>query len=169
MPHRLFAIGVGALFVLIGSLANLAAQAPSKADLPKFMEGIKSADAKARVAACDGLYKLGQIKSSLIAPAISSLKELIGKDKDTKVRASAAKALGAADPGSEGVKLLIEVVKDEEEETEVRVAACQGLGQIGPDAKEALPAIKMFIADNKDNKKLGKNLKNVVKSISGGK
>lgn len=169
MPHRLFAIGVGVLFLAIGSIAELGAQSPSKADLPKFMEGLKSQDAKTRAAACDGLYKLGLVRSSLIAPAINSLKELLEKDKDTKVRASAAKAFGAANPGSEGIKLLIEVVRNDEEETQVRVGACEGLGQIGPDAKEALPAIKMFIADNKDNKKLGKNLKNVVKAISGGK
>jgi hypothetical protein len=156
-----------ALFLASGFSAESTAQTPTKADLPRFMNDLKSEDAKARASACEGLYKLGGIKTSLIKEAISPLMKMIKDDKDAKVRAAAAKALGAADPaGDDGIALLIEVVKNEKEETPVRVGACQGLGQIGPRAKEALPAVKMFMDDNKGDKKIGKNLKGVIKQLS---
>ncbi len=78
-----------------------------------------------------------------------SLSQLVAdlKDRDPAVREQAAKALGALGRRSPAdvVKPLAEVLQDEN--AKVRLAAVIALGSIGPNAQEALPALKLLLED----------------------
>jgi len=157
-----------ALFLAAGyGSEQLAAQQVNKADLPKFIEALKSDDAKKRVEGLNGIAAIGKLKASLVADQAKPIMEMVKKDKDAKVRAAAAIAIGSIDPeGDMVVDLLIEVLK-EDADKDVRTGAAQGLGQLGPRAKKALPALKEAAAKAKEDqdKKMAKVVGAASKAI----
>jgi HEAT repeat protein len=166
--RRLVAIVLVGSFFGVGYLEELTAQTPpSKADLPKFMDNIKSKDPKTRIDGCKGIGALGRLKKSYTLECAKPLREMLKKDDDAKVRAAAAGALGAIDPDEpDAVKSLISALKEDKDKA-VRAAAAQGLGLMGRKAKEAIPALKEAAAEAKadGDKKTAKAIGTSLKSI----
>ncbi|MBY0526006.1 MAG: HEAT repeat domain-containing protein [Gemmataceae bacterium] len=154
-------------FLTVHYVGELTAQAPSKADVPKFMELLKDKEAKKRVEGVNGIAAIGKLKASYAADAVKPLMEMVKKDSDAKVRAASAIALGSIDPeDATVVDLLIEVLK-EDKDKDVRSGAAQGLGQLGSRAKKALPALKEAAAKAKEDqdKKMTKIVGAATKAI----
>lgn len=96
-----------------------------------WLEQIKDSDPSYRVESVIALGALAQQQKTLMPVLASAL-----KDKDYKVGAAASKAMSAL--GAEAVPALIEVVKDKTSSAG-RSHAIKALGNIGPDAKAAVP------------------------------
>jgi len=138
-------------------------------DAKKFTEQLrKGKDASSKVKALQELGALGQIKKSLITPALPDIYKAV-EDKDAGVRAAAAETLGKADEPYEKVgDILVKLIKEDKEES-VKIGAIKGLTAMRDSAKDALPAIRE-VAKNADKKsKLGLAATNAVKAISGAK
>jgi HEAT repeat protein len=103
-----------------------------------LVEHLGKADADRRLAAVAALARLG----SAARASTGSLRQLLSRDPDWRVRAAAAKALGRIE-GPGAVPDLIEALADDEQE--VRNAAAEALGDIGPAAREALPKLRQCL------------------------
>jgi HEAT repeat protein len=135
----LVVLGLGCLFV---SLGTVEAQAPKKADVPKFIMNLKDKDPKVRLEAAASIGKVGQIKAVYAKEGIEPLCDAVVKDDDAKVRVAAATSLGQIllEP-EKVVPALVKVVK-EDKDGGAQNAAITTLGYYGKDAKEALPALE---------------------------
>ena len=111
------------------------------------------------------LGKRGAINVKDVAEAVEPLRMALKKDADLKVRRAAAKALGmiAPEPASETVPLLIETLADKDHA--LRMVVVQSLGAYGPEARDALPALRTLQKETKD-KKDGKTIAAAITTIS---
>ncbi len=163
------ALGVGIFLCSVSILlAGGGVGRPKAEDVPKYMAQLKSANAADRAKAAEMLGIRGGIKVSDVEDAVEPLKKLLDKDKDAKVRSAAARALGAIQLDAAGtVPLLIEHLKSESEEKEVKMSVVVALGQYGPDAKEALPPLRDFLKkfDAKKSKD-GQTIQNAIQLIT---
>jgi HEAT repeat protein len=141
------ALGVSMFLCCVGFLlAGGGVGTPKKEDVPKYMAQLKSASAADRAKAVEMLGKRGGISVSDVTEAVDPLRKLLEKDKDAKVRAACARALGDIQTDAAGtVPLLIDRVKADGEEKPVKMAAVVALGQFGPDAKDALPVLRDYL------------------------
>lgn len=167
---RLAVFGLIGLFLGAAYLGELTAQAPNKAEMPKFIATAADAkkDAKERLAALRNIARIGRLRASYAKDAVDPLILLVQKEPDAKVRAEAALSLGAIDPeNKEAVVTLIAVLKDEKTEKGVRTACITALGTMGAKSKDAIPALKevQALAKKDKDKKLGKAAKGALKSI----
>ena len=131
-----------AAIALVGLLAftAVAAAATREEEVAKYVKDLTNKDAAVRKSAADGIGKIAQVKASAAKPALQPLLDAL-KDSTPSVRSAAALAVGRLDEPQEAVPALHKLLKDEKEMS-VRVAAARGLGQMGPAAKEALPALR---------------------------
>lgn len=129
---------------------------PKKEDVPKYLRLLQTSTSPAdRVKAADMLGKRGGINAPDVEDAVDPLKTALEKDKDAKVRAAAARALGNIHPDAETmVPLFISRLKADEVK-DVKMAIIVALGQFGPEAKAALPPLREMYAkyDTKAAKK----------------
>jgi HEAT repeat protein len=95
-------------------------------------------------------HTLGKIGSDAAKQAVPALTKTLD-DKRKEVAEAAAEALGQM--GTSAVKPLVKAVKDKGTETSVRQKAVTSLGQIGPEAREAVPAL-MTVLKGKDNEEV---------------
>jgi HEAT repeat protein len=108
----------------------------------RYLADLGSKDVKVRLTAMEELGKLGQIRASYGRPAIPMLLEGL-KDKDARIRAAAALALGRVDPeADQAVEPLLALVKNDKEELAVRRSAILGLAAMGEKARGAVPALR---------------------------
>ena len=129
--------------VAFGPGATASAFESKKEEADKYQKVLKSSkDAKERAKAFEKLGELAQVQIELARPAIPEFVEAL-KDKDATVRAAAAHAIGKIDveERKDFIKTLIDMMKNDKSD-KVKEAAARGLGEMGPDAKEAIPAIK---------------------------
>ena len=154
-------------FVLAGGIGI-----PKKEDVPKYLKQLQtSAVAADRAKAAEMLGKRGGINANDVEDAIEPLKKALQKDKEAKVRAAAARALGNIHPEAEGtVSLLLDRLKASDEAMEVKMASVVALGQFGGDAKEAVPALRELGSkfDAKKSKE-GQTIMTAIQMINGGK
>jgi HEAT repeat protein len=118
---------------VVYSLADLAKDFPEA--IPMIIGGLQDEDSKVRVTATIKLGHLGSLAKS----AIPSLLKMV-KDEDWKIRSRSIETLqeiGYRDKLF--ITLLINALKDND--NRVRKSAALVLGIIGPDAKDALPAL----------------------------
>jgi HEAT repeat protein len=147
---------------------------PKKEDVPKYMRQLQSSPSAAdRAKAAEMLGKRGRVNANDVEDAIDPLKKALQKDKDAKVRAAAARALGDIHPEDTAtVSLLVDRLKNDEV-MDVKMATVVALGQFGADAKEALPPLREMFAkyDTKAAKKSAdaQTIQAAIKSISGAK
>jgi HEAT repeat protein len=137
---RAVVLGVVCLFLADG--VSRGQQVPKKEDVPQLIKDLSAKDAKARLAACQGLGLLGQVKASYVRPAINQLCDVAKKDSDVKVRAEAVTALGLIDPDPEKAAPVLLGALKEDKDQGVQMAAVTALGNLGPGAKDALPLLK---------------------------
>ena len=144
---------------------------PRRDEVPMYMRMLKAASPSDRAVALDKLGLRGMINADDVADAIEPLKVAVEKDADAGVRKSAARALGNIQPEPKAtVPLLVNVVKNDKVKA-VRLAATVALGQYGNDAKEAVPTLRAFAGEFKDNKKSpeARTIMAAVKMITGKK
>ena len=124
---------------LVLSCGLVEAQSPK--DLPKYIKNLTAKDAQERIAACEGIATIGEIKKVLAKDAVDPLCDVLRKDDDAKVRTAAATALGRIEAdASKATPALIQGLKDKERP--VQVASATALGYLGSGAKEAVPLLK---------------------------
>ena len=169
-----FAQGFGVAIFLCSVSVLLAGGVgvPKKEDVPKYMKQLQSSiNPVERAKAADMLGKRGGINANDVEDAVEPLKKALEKDKDAKVRAASARALGNIHPEADGtVSLLVDRIKSTSEVMEVKLASVVALGQFGGDAKEALPALRE-LATKFDAKKSkdGQTIMTTIQLINGGK
>lgn len=117
------------------------AQKAKKEEIAKFIKELGSKDAKERLAAIDGIAKIGELKKIYAKESYEPLAALVTKDPDAQVREAAAYALGRidADP-DKAVPALIEGLQDKERR--VVIASCNASGALGAGAKDALEMLR---------------------------
>jgi HEAT repeat protein len=149
------AFGVGVFLFSVSLVVAGGIGIPKREDVPKYMKQLNSGNASDRARAAEMLGKRGGINANDVEDAMPPLRRLLEKDKDNKVRAAAAKALGDIHLDPEGtVPLLIDRLKADDKK-DVKMAIVVALGQYGPDAKDGLPALREMAAkfDTKAAKK----------------
>src|SRR5262245_42291047 len=116
-------------------------EAQSPKDLPKYIKNLTAKDPQDRIAACEGIGAIGEVKKVLAKDAVDPLCDVLRKDDDAKVRTAAAVALGKIEAdATKATPALIQGLKDKERP--VQIASANALGYIGPGAKEAVPLLK---------------------------
>jgi hypothetical protein len=126
----------------------------------------KTKDAKEKVTALEELGKLGRLEYAYAEPAIPLMFDAL-KDKDAKVRAAAAIAIGNVGPddNDKAVSSLTDLLKNDKEES-VKMAAAQGLGAIGAKAKNALKDLRDARKGVTDSKsKFAKTIEAAMRNI----
>jgi HEAT repeat protein len=162
------------LLCSVGIVVGQGIGIPKKEDVPKYLAQLKTSKVAAdRAKAAEMLGKRGSINVKDVEEAIEPLKDAVQKDKDGKVRAAAARALGNIAPDAEKtVPILLDKLKNDEV-MDVKMAAVVALGQYGPDAKDALPTLRQMLAkyDTKAAKNSGeaKTIQAAIQQISGAK
>lgn len=110
------------------------AESASPADVPALTALLQDSYIKIRVVAIGGLGK------SRSREAIASLAKVLNAEKDSRVRYEAVRALRQlADHNHEAIPPLVGALKDPT--LLVQLAAVAELGEIGPPAKAAIPAL----------------------------
>jgi HEAT repeat protein len=144
---------------------------PRKEDVPKYLKQLQTSTSGAeRAKAAEMLGKRGSINANDVDEAIEPLKAALQKDKDAKVRAAAARALGNIHPEAEAtVPLLVDRLKNDEI-MDVKLATVVALGQFGAEAKEALSPLRELASkfDAKKSKE-GQTIAATIKLITGAK
>lgn len=149
------------------TIAIAGGSTPSREDIPKYIATISnpSANAKSKAEAADMIAKRGAISARDVRDAVEPLKKLAQMDKDAGVRKSAVLAIANIAPDSSStVPMLIGILTKDSAE-EVKLATVRALGQYGPEAKSALPAIRNF-GKTLDKKQQGP-IRNATKAIQG--
>jgi len=150
--------------VLLGG--DVLALADKKADVEKYANDLKtSKDAKVRVTALEELAKIGQIQKPLIKDAAPEMIKALS-DADAAVKAAALKAVGMIDPDVKEVMPIYTKILNEEKVESLRLAAIQGLAQMGPNAKDAVKDLRKIVKDEDKASKLSKAAKNALKVIT---
>jgi HEAT repeat protein len=142
--------------------------APKREDMPKYINMLKSASsAKDRAVAAEQIGRRGAIQLNDVKEAVPLLQKATTKDSDANVRRVCAEALGrlATEPET-SVPPLMDALKDKN--LQVNLAAVSALGNFGPEAKDALPALREFSKTQKD-KKINKMVAETIGKISGKK
>jgi HEAT repeat protein len=140
---------------------------PKKEDVPKYLKQLQSSTSAAeRAKAAEMLGKRGGINVADVDDAIDPLKKAFEKDKDAKVRAASARALGDIRPDPETtVPLLIDRLKNDTV-MDVKMATVVALGQYGADAKDAIQPLRDLLKkfDAKKSKE-GQTIQNTLTII----
>lgn len=115
--------------------------------VPFLVQCLNASQAEVRAASAQSLGQLGRTASQ----AVSALSSKV-RDSDPSVRHRCAWALWAVSKKTDGVRVLIQDLKNSS--VGVRVSAATALGDIGPDAKQALPAMIRGLTDKDKGVKL---------------
>jgi HEAT repeat protein len=127
----------------IGAAMTLVAFGPNaKGTLPAFTKGLKDRDDRIRELSAQGLAALGIQAAGQMDP----LSKLLREDPSESVRFQVAFTLRSIDPeGTRSVPQLGHALGDKS--PEVRSAAARALGELGPKAMAAVPALVARLDD----------------------
>jgi HEAT repeat protein len=106
----------------------------ARAAVPALVRALKDKDLFVRRFAAQALGEVGADPKEALVPLRNAL-----NDPRKEVQEAAATALGKL--GAPAVGALAAVVKDPNKETEVRRRAVEALGEMGPDARPAVPVL----------------------------
>src|SRR5262245_39468550 len=136
--RRLVFLGLG--FLILVS-AGIDARGQKKEDLPRYIKELTAKEPKDRIAACDGIGAIGELKKVYAKDAVDPLCDVLRKDADAGVRKAAAATLGRIEADAvKATPALIQGLKDAD--SNVKVASATSLAAIGPGAKDAAPILK---------------------------
>jgi HEAT repeat protein len=108
----------------------------AKPAVPMLVAALKDSDLFVRRFSAQALGAIGEDARS----ALPALEKVI-KDGKEKKEVQEAAVLAVSKMGSGSVELLAKIVKDLDYDIALRRRAAEGLGAIGPDAKDALPVL----------------------------
>ena len=108
--------------------------AAAKGATDALARSLKDEDPFVRRFAAQALGEIGPAARQAVPALAAAL-----RDRHKGVVSAAAAALGKMGPG--GVKALTDLAKDASKPAEARRLAVESLGKIGPDAKDAVPAL----------------------------
>jgi HEAT repeat protein len=131
------------------ALSNIGGEETGKA-VPILLEAAKNGDVELRRLAVLAIRNIGPAAGA----AVNDLIRILGKDKDAKSREFAALALGGIGRASEpAVPLLVEKIKDVNEEREVRIESAMALARVGPvrASTPIVPALLDILADRQQD------------------
>jgi hypothetical protein len=112
-----------------------------EAAVPVLIEALKERDVVLSSRAASALGKIGPAARAVAPALIATLQD---KDRDFITRANAARALGQIRADVKTVvPVLLEALADKDRD--VRTRAAEGLGHIGPAAREAIPALRQAL------------------------
>ncbi|MGF1582394.1 MAG: HEAT repeat domain-containing protein [Gemmataceae bacterium] len=136
-----------------------------KSDIPKTIAILKTGTAKEKAYAARLLGDRGAVRASDVKDAVAPLRFLVQNNKDAKVRAAAARALGqiASEP-DETAKLLLMTLKNDKSD-EVKMASMVAIGSLGPKVGRMAVSEMRKIARDKDNKRLSRKARMVLKEM----
>jgi HEAT repeat protein len=141
-------------FVLIDPLYKLGPDA-----VPLLIEFLDDDDPNYKSRSAHGLGRIGPAAKSALAKLVSALKH-----DDPAVRGDAAVALWRIDKNTAGVPVLAALLSAKDRV--IAEPAAQALGEIGPDAKEALPALAKALTEETVPFEV---LRDVIRKIEGKK
>jgi HEAT repeat protein len=116
------------------------------AALPSLIRATGDHDAGVRSEAANALGKIGPAASNAVPALIEMLK---GPETDRGIRLSAARALGKIGPTADAISALVPLLKDPERDIHEQSAYI--LGEYGPYASSAIPALTEAHRDDKSN------------------
>jgi HEAT repeat protein len=122
----------------IAALTRIGPEA--KAALPAAVALLKEKDFRLRFAVLMFLSRLGEHAKPARRPLTKAL-----EDEKAEVRLAAALALWRIDKDQKRISPLVRAL--EEPDVEVRRAAAEWLGEIGPEAREAVPSLTKLLKD----------------------
>lgn len=168
MTARIKLLIAGTTIVLIVGMMQIQAGdfLIKKEDVPKAIAQLRSGTPEEKARAASDLGRRGSVRASDVKEAVEPLRTAARNDKEAKVRAAAAKALGliAIEP-KETAKLMLDILRNKKEENQVKMAAMIAVGSLGPDGRIAVPEIRK-IARDKEQKQLSRTARMVLKSIN---
>ena len=166
IPALMAMLEHGDTFVLKARSEALEAAWPSPALVPTLTDFLRNRDRSVRFHAAQLLGRIGPEAKAAIPDLIALLKEPIGGSSYQDPARGAARALGQMSPGREAIAVLIEVISPEKIEANLAAlqkapqalkvdlvrldlireslritSAIEGLGDIGPPAIAAVPAL----------------------------
>jgi HEAT repeat protein len=161
------AVSMGFIFAVAGMAR---AEIRKKEDVPRYIKLLKaSPSAKIRADAAEEIGHRGALRKSDVLAAVDPLITALKGDRDATVRKNAADALGSIVPNDKvAVRPLIEALKDSD--NKVRIAAANALGMHGPEAVDAIPALREMMQSagkDKKNKGLRKAAGGAINAIKG--
>jgi HEAT repeat protein len=135
-----------------------------KEEIPKAINKLKTGTDREKADAAEAIGHRGSLRASDVKEAMAPLREALFKEKDERVRAAAAKALGAigSEP-QETVMLLLKALQADKSDN-VKSAAIIGIGRMPSEAAPAVPEIRRIAMDKK-NKKLSNTARQVLKTL----
>ncbi len=138
-----------------------------KSEIPQAIAMLKKGTAKQKAYYAKRLGDRGAVRASDVKEALEPLRMLVKNDKDAKVRAASAKALGqiALEPEKTS-KLLLTTLKNDKSD-EVKIATMVALGSLGPKfARPAIPEIRKLARDkDKAKRRLRGTARMVLKEM----
>jgi HEAT repeat protein len=148
-------------------LAAASARADRADDAARYTEELKSTkDVKKKITAIEEIGKLASVRKSYGKDAIPYIMDAC-KDRDAKLRAVAAEALGKAYAGDDDdkvVSLLTDMLKSDKDDP-VKFAAARGLAAMGPRAKSALPTMREIMNKEPQQSRLRNAIRMSIQSI----
>ena len=118
----------------------------ARAAVPALAVALKDTDPAVRQAAAQALGRVGSAR-----PAVGRLNDLL-TDRDVSVRIEAALALWRAANDTRGIKPLAIAVSDKDDAVALR--AIEGLGEIGPKAKETLDTLQTALKSKSASRRI---------------
>jgi HEAT repeat protein len=107
---------------------------------PALVKALKDEDVYVRRFAVQAIGAIGSKNSGTVSALSTAL-----KDSNKRVVDAAVDALGKV--GAAGVKPLMDIIKNKNADTMLRVKAVQGVGRSGKAAKESVPALIDVVKD----------------------
>ncbi|HEY7424159.1 MAG TPA: HEAT repeat domain-containing protein [Gemmataceae bacterium] len=106
----------------------------SKAAVPALIKALKDRDTFVRRFSAQALGEIGPDAQSAVRPLTAAV-----DDSKKEVQSAAAAALGKLGPS--GIESLIGILRDDSKDTAIRRQAITSLGDLGPAAHSAVPAL----------------------------
>jgi HEAT repeat protein len=113
---------------------------PSVEDIPTLIQELKEADEPTRIAAAESLGHLGADAKSALPALVLAL-----RDEGESLRQSAIRAIIAIGPDVRSMNDLSVSLKDSD--NTVRAMSATALGQLGPVARQTIPALRLALQD----------------------
>jgi HEAT repeat protein len=144
MKNFLFALVVAAF--ALGCHAGSDRSNTSANDIPRLIQDLKEGDENCRAEAAEALGDLGADGKAALPALVSAL-----GDEGERVRQNVLRAIIAIGPDAKATPALTNSLKDSD--SLVRALSANALGQLGPLARQSVPALREALHDRDETVK----------------